>query len=294
MTDADVDGSHIRTLLLTFFYRQMPMLVERGHIFIAQPPLFRAKRGRVGDVHQGRARARELPGPPLGRVTRSCAWPTAAELTGPALERILHTIVGYQRVLQAVQRRGHAARHRRGAARPRCARPVVLRAARPSSRRWPMQLTTPIRDVVVRARRRAQRLGAARRRSHLGYPRTDTIGGDFVASAEYRTLDAQLRRDRRRWSARLRRGGVEVRARRPARPTSRRAGRGRRAAARTTGDERRELAEFGVRGRGGRRPAKPAKDAPGADHVARRVRRSLPRRSAARASPSTATRASAR
>ena len=105
MTDADVDGSHIRTLLLTFFYRQMRALVDSGYVYIAQPPLFRAKRGRSETFIRDE---RELETWLIRRAVESrvVVLPDATEISGEALEKKLEKLIHFRKLLQVVERRG--------------------------------------------------------------------------------------------------------------------------------------------------------------------------------------------
>ena len=187
MTDADVDGSHIRTLLLTFFYRQMRDLIEHGHVFIAQPPLYRAKRGRsesyIKDDHELESylirRASE------SRVVR--VVDTGRTYSGAELEETLRKLIAFQRLLQVIERRGPG---------PDVVMAVLDQGARNRTFFADRSRVEAVREAIVTANREAAieddeehdacRLVIDDRRN--GFARRYTVGVDFVEGAEYRAV----------------------------------------------------------------------------------------------------------
>jgi DNA gyrase subunit B len=107
MTDADVDGSHIRTLLLTFFYRQMRPLIEKGHLYIAQPPLYRVAKGKK-ELYLKDNEALDEHLLKLG-VENSILTPTTGDpIEGEHLKNLSRKVLRYREILQRINRRRDA------------------------------------------------------------------------------------------------------------------------------------------------------------------------------------------
>jgi DNA gyrase subunit B len=107
LCDADVDGSHIRTLLLTFFYRQMPELIDRGHVYIAQPPLFKIKKGRSEQYLRDE---KELQQFLMRKATENITLTvkaTGAQLKGAELRKKLEKLADLNNYLDKLERRLH-------------------------------------------------------------------------------------------------------------------------------------------------------------------------------------------
>ncbi|MDZ7813460.1 MAG: DNA gyrase subunit B [Ideonella sp.] len=188
MTDADVDGAHIRTLLLTFFYRQMPELVERGHIYIAQPPLYKVKQGKheqyLKDGHELDAY--------LLRVALDGAAIEPGEgrpvLQGDTLNELARAYVTATSVINRLSQldgRGSPARHRRRpGAQPGQRRRCRHQRQRPQSRAAARRTADVAAEFDARTDKHLLRIS----RRHHGNIKSSVITQDFVHGADYEAL----------------------------------------------------------------------------------------------------------
>ncbi len=187
MTDADVDGSHIRTLLLTFFYRQMRELIDNGHIYIAQPPLYRAKRGKQEVFIKNEA---DLEAYLIKRATDSRVlrlFNPDREFSGDALEALLHKMIAFDRNLRHVERRGVPADVVRVLLRD-AARDRTVYGDRDKMQALATALSREDRlvSVVVDEEHNAFLLEIDDRST--GYPRVSRAGLEFAQTPDFRAL----------------------------------------------------------------------------------------------------------
>jgi len=188
MTDADVDGSHIRTLLLTFFYRQMPELIERGHIYIAQPPLYKVKHGKseryLKDEHELKQLLLDLALVDAELYTKAGAQP----LKNEGLEQVAKQYLLAEAVIERVSRLVdedvlHTLLHR----------PVALDlsdegAAQRSATALNALLQGQAISVAARLDEKNERYMLAVDRTQHGIVRHSYIDSEFAQSGDYEQI----------------------------------------------------------------------------------------------------------
>jgi DNA gyrase subunit B len=189
MTDADVDGSHIRTLLLTFFYRQMRALVDSGYVYIAQPPLFRAKRGRSEVFIRDE---RELENWLIRRAVESrvLVLPDGTEISGVDLERKLEKLIQFRKYLQVVERRGPSRDVIMALLEARAREGKPFFTDRDRVQAFADALNTKLRSASVHPDEEHQAHSIVIEDRSVGYPRHHRLDLDFVTTSEFRTLAA--------------------------------------------------------------------------------------------------------
>jgi DNA gyrase subunit B len=187
MTDADVDGSHIRTLLLTFFYRQMRALVDSGYVYIAQPPLFRAKRGRTETFIRDE---RELEHWLIRRAveSRAVVLPDGTEIAGEDLERKLEKLIQFRKFLQVVERRGPTRDVIIGLLDLGVRGDKTFFADRDRVQTFADSLKTKTRSASVHPDEEHQAHSIVIEDRSGGYPKHHRLDLDFVTTSEFRTL----------------------------------------------------------------------------------------------------------
>jgi len=195
MTDADVDGSHIRTLLLTFFYRQMPELIERGHLYIAQPPLYKVKKGKqeryVKDDGELNAYLLQL----ALENARFHVSEEAPAVTGEALESLCRDFMS----VQGIQRR---LSHQRGEMfLQQLASMPQIQSHRLEDQAWMQAWADELQGAMNAQARAAEsftlaavedevshRIGLNITRKLHGIADTEWIAPEFFSSSEYRKI----------------------------------------------------------------------------------------------------------